>query len=153
MVAIIKRTRIFPGELVVLAVTLLMIVSCAVPVYSLDPSQVRVDRSVKVGMRDGVQLAADVYRPDIPGRFPVLLQRTPYNRSQSSDFSPQTFAFRAASRGYVVIMQDVRGRFESGGEFYPFKYEQNDGYDTVEWAAALPYSDGRVAMFGASYVV
>jgi uncharacterized protein len=152
MVAIIKRTRIFPGELVVLAVTLLMIVSCAVPVYSLDTSPVRVDRSVKVRMRDGVQLAADVYRPDIPGRFPVLLQRTPYNRAQSSDFSPQTFAFRAASRGYVVIMQDVRGRFESEGEFYPFKYEENDGYDTVEWAAALPYSDGRVAMFGASYV-
>jgi uncharacterized protein len=102
-------------------------------------------------MRDGTKLLADMYRPDIPGKFPVLLQRTPYNRASSSDFSP-SFAFRAASRGYIVIMQDVRGRFESEGEWYPFKYEERDGYDTVEWAATLPYSDGRVAMFGASYV-
>jgi len=129
-----------------------LIVSCSRPVYSLDSYQVKVERAVKATMRDGTQLVADVYRPDMPGKFPLLLQRTPYNRTMSSDFSPQTFAFRAASRGYVVIMQDVRGRFASEGEFYPFKYEEHDGYDTVEWAAALPYSDGRVAMFGASYV-
>ena len=57
-----------------------------------------------------------------------------------------------ASHGYVVILQDTRGRFDSEGEFYPFRHEANDGYDTVEWAASLPYADGRVGMFGGSYV-
>lgn len=98
-------------------------------------------------MRDGVSLAADVYRPDGPGKFPVLLQRTPYNRAgESAD------ALKLASHGYVVVIQDTRGRFDSGGEFYPFRHESQDGYDTVEWAAALPYSDGKVGMFGGSYV-
>jgi predicted acyl esterase len=74
--------------------------------------------------------------------------RTPYNKASSPDFGP-AFAFRAASCGYVAIIQDVRGRSE--GEWYPFRYEARDGYETVEWAAALPYSDGRVAMYGQSY--
>jgi putative CocE/NonD family hydrolase len=102
-------------------------------------------------MRDDITLLADVYRPDLDGRFPVLLQRTPYNKSSSPDFPP-AFAFRAASHRFVVVVQDVRGRFRSAGEWYPFMHEALDGYDTVEWAAALPYSDGRVAMYGQSYV-
>ena len=101
---------------------------------------------VRVKMRDGVLLAADIYRPRAEGKFPVLLTRTPYNRK---DVATGIFL---ASRGYVVIQQDTRGRFESGGEFYPFKDEMNDGYDTVEWAAGLPYADGRVGMYGGSYV-
>jgi uncharacterized protein len=101
---------------------------------------------VRVKMRDGVMLAADVYRPQSDGKFPVILTRTPYNRKD-----PATGNF-LASHGYVVIQQDTRGRFDSGGEFYPFKYEMNDGYDTIEWAAGLPYSDGRVGMYGGSYV-
>src|ERR1035437_7308449 len=152
MIVIVKHAATFPRKLLVLRIVFLIVMSYSCPVYSLDPNPVRVERGVKVAMRDGTQLVADVYRPNIPGKFTVLLQRTPYNRASSSDFSPQTFAFRPASRGYIVIMQDVRGRFESEGEWYPFKYEERDGYDTVEWAAALPYSDGRVAMFGASYV-
>jgi putative CocE/NonD family hydrolase len=98
-------------------------------------------------MRDGVNLRADIYRPKKDGRFPVLLQRTPYNKAGGTDFG-----YRAAAGGYVVIIQDVRGRFASEGEWYPFKYESQDGYDTVEWAAALPYSDGKVGMWGGSYV-
>src|SRR6185437_6970290 len=74
-------------------------------------------------------------------------QRTPYNKDGGT-----AFGFKAAARGYVVIFQDVRGRYASEGEWYTFKNEPNDGYDTVEWAAALPYSDGRVGMFGGSYV-
>ncbi len=62
------------------------------------------------------------------------------------------FAFKAASRGFVAIVQDVRGRYTSDGEWYTFKNESNDGYDTVEWAAALPYSNGKVGMWGGSYV-
>jgi uncharacterized protein len=105
-----------------------------------------VQTGVRVKMRDGVSLAADIYHPKAEGKFPVLLTRTPYNRK---DAATGTFL---ASHGYVVIQQDTRGRFESGGEFYPFKYEMNDGYDTIEWAASLPYADGRVGMYGGSYV-
>jgi len=109
--------------------------------------QVRLEPDVKVPMRDGVKLSADIYRPQADGRFPVLLQRTPYNRSNNA---PN--ARTIAAHGYVVVLQDTRGRFASGGDFYPFRYESQDGYDTVEWAAALPYSTGQVAMFGGSYV-
>jgi putative CocE/NonD family hydrolase len=108
--------------------------------------RVTVEGGVRVLMRDGVALVADVYRPDAPGRFPVLLERTPYNRA-----APATGVL-LASHGYVVVLQDTRGRYESEGEFYPFRHEARDGYDTVEWAAALPYSNGKVGMFGGSYV-
>ncbi|HEY7184885.1 MAG TPA: CocE/NonD family hydrolase, partial [Blastocatellia bacterium] len=108
--------------------------------------QVTFQTGVRVKMRDGVQLVADVYRPKASGKFPVLLTRTPYNRR---DFNTGMYL---ASRGYVVIQQDTRGRFDSDGEFYPFKHESDDGYDTVEWAASLDYSNGDVGMFGGSYV-
>jgi uncharacterized protein len=108
---------------------------------------VTTDYQVEAKMRDGVILRADVYRPKSEETFPILLERTPYNKSRSAGF-----AFTAAARGYVVIVQDVRGRYMSEGEWYPFKNEANDGYDTVERAAALPYSNGKVGMFGGSYV-
>ncbi len=109
--------------------------------------EVRIERGVAVKMRDGVTLRADVYRPKAEGKFPVLLQRTPYNKAGGFEFGS-----KGSARGYVVIFQDVRGRYTSEGEWYPFKHESDDGYDTVEWAAALPYSNGKVGMFGGSYV-
>jgi uncharacterized protein len=109
--------------------------------------RVTIENAVPVKMRDGVVLVADIYRPAAEGKFPVLLQRTPYNRAGGAGGYAQM-----ASHGYVVIVQDTRGRFDSQGEFYPFRYESQDGYDTVEWAAGLSYSDGRVGMFGGSYV-
>jgi len=109
--------------------------------------EVTVERNVAAKMRDGVTLRADVYRPKAEGKFPVLLVRTPYDRRNETNFG-----MKGAARGYVVIAQDVRGRFESEGEWYTFKNESQDGYDTVEWAAALPYSNGKVGMFGGSYV-
>src|SRR5579863_1476104 len=112
-----------------------------------DRFVVTVERGVTMKTRDGVTLRADVYRPKADGKFPVLLQRTPYNKDGETEFG-----YQAAARGYVVIVQDVRGRYTSDGEWYPFKNESRDGYDAVEWAAALPYSDGKVGMFGASYV-
>jgi len=108
---------------------------------------VTIERNVGAKMRDGVTLRADVYRPKADGKFPVLLQRTPYNKNNGVNFG-----FRAAARGFVVIFQDVRGRYSSEGEWYTFKHESDDGYDSVEWAAALPYSNGKVGMFGGSYV-
>ncbi len=98
-------------------------------------------------MRDGTILRADVYRPKVDGKRPVLLTRTPYNRRNGA-----ASALRMAARGYVVVVQDVRGRYSSAGEWNPFRFEALDGYDTVEWAAALPYGNGQVGMFGGSYV-
>ena len=108
--------------------------------------QVAVEQGVLAKMRDGVSLVADVYHPKAPGKFPVLLERTPYNRR---DVGTGTML---ASHGYVVVLQDTRGRYDSAGEFYPFRYESQDGYDTIEWAASLEYSNGKVGMFGGSYV-
>ena len=100
-------------------------------------------------MRDGTILRADIYRPTAFGKFPVILARTPYDKHA---VDAADFGMKGALRGYVVINQDVRGRYTSDGEWYPFLHESNDGYDTVEWAAALPYSDGRVGMYRDSYV-
>ena len=106
-----------------------------------------IERGVAMKTRDGVTLRADIYRPSGEGSFPVLLQRTPYDKNNTAEF-----ARKAAARGYLVVAQDVRGRYTSEGEWYPFKYETDDGYDTIEWAAALPHSNGKVGMFGGSYV-
>ena len=110
-------------------------------------SEVAVERNVLMKTRDGVTLRADVYRPTGEGTFPVLLQRTPYNKQNAAEF-----ARMAVAHGFMVVVEDVRGRYESDGEWYPFKHEIEDGYDTVEWAAALPHSNGKVGMFGGSYV-
>lgn len=124
-----------------------MLVSVAACSLAQENHPIVLERDVAVKMRDSLELKADVYRPQEPGKYPVLLQRTPYNKGNQADL-----AIHMASRGYVVIVQDVRGRFASPGEWYPFKNESQDGYDTVEWAARLAYSDGRVGMFGESYV-
>jgi hypothetical protein len=106
-----------------------------------------IERNVAMKTRDGVTLKADIYRPAGDGPFPVLLQRTPYNKDTTA-----TLALRAASRGYLFVAQDVRGRYASEGEWYTFKHEINDGYDAVEWAARLPHSNGKVGMVSGSYV-
>ena len=118
-------------------------------VLAAEPYTVTVEHGVAVTMRDGTVLRADIYRPMAPGRFPVLLTRTPYDKHSDGDVD---FGHKGAARGYIVINQDVRGRYTSDGEWYPFLHESNDGYDTVEWVAALPYSDGRIGMYGGSYV-
>ncbi|MDQ1563783.1 MAG: uncharacterized protein QOI14_734 [Actinomycetota bacterium] len=119
-----------------------------------QPDQgVIIERGVWITMRDGVRLQADVWRPAAVGRYPVLLQRTPYNRADS--FAVIVTAgiepLRAVDDGFVVVIQDTRGRFGSEGEFDPFQTEANDGFDTIEWLASRPYSNGRVGMYGASY--
>ncbi len=124
--------------------TLCALLLC-LPVFS--QSGIVIERNQTMKTRDGVTLKADVYRPSGDGPFPVLLQRTPYDKRNGEDF-----ALQAIAHGFMVVVQDVRGRYTSQGEWYPFKYEINDGYDAVEWAAALPHSNGKVGMFGGSYV-
>jgi len=115
-----------------------------------------VERNVPMRMRDGTVLRADVWRPAGPTepqgqatRRPVLLCRTPYGKD--SDPDELRFAQKAVERGYVVVIQDVRGRFASAGDFDPHVHEGRDGYDSIEWAASQPWSDGRVGLFGLSY--
>jgi len=111
------------------------------------PFSVRFDRDVPVTMADGTVLYADLYRPTGGGRHPVILQRTPYNKEGSA-----TFALRAAGAGYAVVIQDVRGRWKSAGEFHAFPNEAADGHNTCAWICGQPWSNGRIGMFGASYV-
>jgi putative CocE/NonD family hydrolase len=109
-----------------------------------------IELDVPVPMRDGTSLRANVFRPAGDGRHPVLLTRLPYGKDLplgSAVLDP----VQATRRGYAVVVQDTRGRFMSEGEFEPFRGEDVDGYDTVEWAAAQPWSDGQVGMYGASY--
>ncbi len=113
------------------------------------PAQV-VEYNLMVPMRDGIRLATDVYRPSVSGRYPVILVRNPYgNGSEGVGAGEGEFW---AARGYVYLHQDVRGRFDSEGAWYPFIHEAKDGYDTIEWAAAQPWSNGRLAMRHASYL-
>jgi uncharacterized protein len=123
------------------------LIAVAAVCQAAGPYAVTVEHDIQAKMRDGVILHADVYRPKAEGAFPVLLERTPYDKSGSAGFG-----VKGAARGFVVIVQDVRGRYTSEGEWYPFKNESNDGFDTVEWAATLPYSNGKIGMFGGSYV-
>ncbi len=111
-----------------------------------------VDRDVETPMRDGVLLRSDVYRPAEGGPFPVLLMRTPYDRSMPMAVGAMPDPLSASARGYAMVMQDVRGRYASDGQFVPFVHEAQDGHDTVEWIAAQSWCDGNVGMFGASYV-
>jgi hypothetical protein len=115
------------------------------------PREVETVFELEATMRDGTILRADAYRPAGTGPWPVLLARTPYGKRD-----PGTLArldpIRAAGRGFLVVVQDCRGRFRSGGEWTPLAHEAADGYDTVAWAAGLPGADGRVGMYGPSYL-
>ncbi|BAZ14753.1 peptidase S15 [Calothrix sp. NIES-4071] len=100
--------------------------------------------------RDGVRLDADIYRPDVDGEFPVLLMRQPYGRAIASTVVYAHPSWYAA-HGYIVVIQDVRGRGTSEGKFQLFAHEINDGEDSVNWAAKLLGSNGNVGMYGFSY--
>jgi hypothetical protein len=112
-------------------------------------SKVRMEHNVRVPMRDGVTLSADLYLPDAPGPHPTLLWRTPYsNNTQPNVDQSKWFA----ERGYAVVTQDVRGKYDSGGEYYTYRDEANDGFDTDEWIGRQPWSNGRIGTMGGSYL-
>src|SRR5262245_60105124 len=113
--------------------------------------QIKAEFDVPATMRDGIVLRANVFRPAAEGAYPVALARTPYGKDFFS-VHPVLDAVRLARAGYIVVIQDVRGRFRSEGEWAPFRNEAQDGYDTVEWAARLPGADGKVGMYGLSYL-
>ncbi len=109
----------------------------------MEMDQIILEKNVPCTVRDGTTLYADIYRPNREGSFPILLTRLPYSKDDPFYSHRYLDTNRIVQHGYVIIIQDVRGRFESEGEFQPFKNEAHDGYDTVEWAATLPYSSGK----------
>ena len=110
--------------------------------------EVAIDFNRRVPMRDRTELSADVYRPKAEGRFPVILNRTPYTKTSSSNFK---IAQYFVSHGYVVVLMDVRGRGDSDGTFEPYRNDAQDGYDAIEWCAAQQWSTGKVGTLGGSY--
>jgi predicted acyl esterase len=121
-----------------------IILGSALPFLSQTPQQVtanpsfKISKDVAVRMRDGVVLRADVLLPSDTGRFPTLVYQTPYNKESS--LRGYKSLEKAVGRGYAVIVQDVRGRYASDGEFTPYQTEGRDGYDTIEWAAQQTWS-------------
>ena len=152
--SILKRNG--AGTVAVVATALALLAGCHArkPIAEADAPEpavgrFRVERDLAVPMRDGIVLRADVYRPETVGRFPVLVYRTPYGKHNAAD-SYQTH-LKAVARNYAVVLQDVRGRYASDGRFDPYRQEGADGYDTIEWAASQPWSNGVVGTYGLSY--
>jgi putative CocE/NonD family hydrolase len=110
---------------------------------------VRCEANLRVPMRDGVTLSADVYLPAGAGPHPALVARTPYNKNTAE---ASAHGRRYAGHGYAFVWIDVRGRGDSDGEFTPYRHEGPDGHDAIEWVAAQPWSDGRVGTWGQSYL-
>ncbi|MCY3801237.1 MAG: CocE/NonD family hydrolase [Chloroflexi bacterium] len=108
----------------------------------------RMDLDVRVAMRDGVELSADIYLPDSPGKYPALLNRTPYSNNEDDTVERARFM---AGQGYAVVVQDVRGRWDSDGVYYPFTDEADDGFDTQQWIGEQPWSNGKIGTYGSSY--
>jgi putative CocE/NonD family hydrolase len=115
-------------------------------------ARIIIEKDIEIPMRDGCVLKGDLYRPDSNEKLPVLLNRTPYDKKFPLISSLTLDSIRAAQRGYNVVFVDCRGRFASQGTFTCFVDEPRDGYDTIEWLARQPFADGKVGMFGASYM-
>jgi uncharacterized protein len=140
------RAGVLPGVL------LATLAPCAAWAAAGGVGDVAMTRDVMIAMRDGVRLAADVYRPaaaGVPadGRFPALLMRTPYSKSVRAP----AFADYFATRGYVVVVEDVRGRYQSEGHWRPLYDDGADGYDTAQWIGRQSWSDASIGTLGTSY--
>ena len=108
-------------------------------------NEIKIERYKTITMRDGVKLYADVYLPAAPGKYPTIVIRTCYGVQRDGGHQDK---IRFAQEGYAVVFADIRGRYESEGNWDPFRDESKDGYDVIEWAAAQPFSNGKVATQG-----
>jgi putative CocE/NonD family hydrolase len=113
--------------------------------------RIQLETNLRIPMRDGVDLAADLYLPETDGPVPALVERTPYDRQRAQARNFALEVRRAAEAGFAVLVQDTRGRYASGGDFRPFFNESQDGADTLAWVAQQPWCSGRIGMFGGSY--
>jgi len=114
-----------------------------------ETMDIAISRNVRIPLRDGITLSADLYRPKKEGRYPAIVVRTPYLKNTTAHHETSCYF---AEHGYAVLVIDVRGRGDSEGEFIPYRQEAEDGYDCIEWAAAQPWCDGHVGTMGGSYL-
>jgi len=121
-------------------------VTVSLPLLAQQPYGIKAEFNRRVAMRDGVELSADVYRPDAPGRFPVIFYRTPYTKPGAYQYAKQF-----VPQGYVFVAMDIRGRGDSDGKFIPYRNDGLDGYDSIEWCARQEWSNGKVGTIGGSY--
>ena len=116
---------------------------------STEPDKIRFLYDIRTPMRDGTELSADIYLPEVEGSHPTLLMRTCYDNTAERHLA---FARYFAERGYAFVFQDVRGRGDSDGKFIPFVNEGKDGFDSIEWIAAQSWCNGKIGMLGGSYL-
>jgi len=123
------------------------------PLLSQPDYEIKRQFNVMVPMRDGVHLSSDIYLPDAPGPFPTMLMRRPYDNNAGSNVPWGTVEWGVyyAKRGYAVVLQDTRGRYDSEGEFNAWHDDPADGYDTLEWIGQQPWCNEKIGMFGSSY--
>jgi|WetSurMetagenome_2_1015567.scaffolds.fasta_scaffold04214_2 uncharacterized protein len=143
-----KTINKFIGFVIFLSLCCIGSLFCQGQEQSMPVYKIIEELDVKVTMRDGVKLSTNIYRPDAPGKFPALLMRSPYGNGGTGN-SEANFA---ASRGYVVVLQDTRGRYESEGVFDAMQPEALDGYDTQQWVGQQSWCNGKIGTFGGSYV-
>jgi hypothetical protein len=143
-----KRIHRYYSIMVSLTIFYSLPIYCQTKDLSASPYKVIEEIDVRVPMRDGVRLSTNIYRPDAPGKFPVLLMRSPYGNGGAGNRE----AAYGVERGYAVVLQDTRGRFESEGIFDAMQPEKLDGYDTQEWIGKQSWFNGKIGTFGGSYV-
>ena len=115
--------------------------------------KISIEKNVAMEMRDGTALRGDLYQPAAEGKYPVLLQRTPYNKELWPITAMTLDPIRAAEAGFAVIIQDVRARWASEGEvFFPYRDEEQDAYDSIDWISRQAFADGAVGCYGLSYM-
>jgi uncharacterized protein len=144
--------------LTLLAVTALvgscdvLIAHFILPTEGIRPAQygVQVERDVAMTTSDSVKLVSDIYRPKTDGAVPTILVRIPFSNTFKNGLIADGVGRFWASRGYIVVVQGTRGRFKSGGAFYPLRHERQDGIETLQWLARQPWFDGRLGMWGGS---
>src|SRR5579871_5533439 len=130
---------------------ILAVMLCGASAIWAQSYEVVAAKDILIPMRDGIRLCADVYRParngaPVPDKFPIILERTPYGK----DFFGSSAAY-FVKRGYVVVFQDVRGRYKSEGKWVPLRNDPNDGFDTAKWLGEQPWSNGSIGTTGSSY--
>jgi putative CocE/NonD family hydrolase len=127
--------------------SLLLLAICQ-PIPQAQDADFVFEENIMVPMRDGVKLATNLFLPSAEGAFPTILIRSPYDKRGKD--AGEAVAF--VKQGYAVVYQDCRGRFDSEGEWDPFRYDGQDGYDTQEWVGQQPWCNGTIGTFGGSYV-
>ena len=143
----------FGFQRIVIAISVFALATLVPAPHVSAQEQVRAEFGVMSPMRDGIELSSDIWFPQEQGAHPAILVRTPYLKTMSfGDFNIPGLASYFARNGYVVVVQDTRGRGDSDGSFGFFFEDEKDGYDSIEWIAEQPWSNGRVCMMGVSYL-